>query len=64
MKVERIDRIRNDRDFAKNGKSIIGKKPILLIQQEVSAYEFFEAPSFSLHKCVDPFVILNSLFGC
>jgi hypothetical protein len=52
MKIERIDRIRNDRDFAENGKSIIGKKPILLIQKEVSVYEFFEAPTFSLHKSV------------
>jgi hypothetical protein len=50
MKVERmIDRIRNDRDFTKNGKTIIGKKPILLIQKEVSAYKFVEAP-VSLHK--------------
>jgi hypothetical protein len=56
MKVERIkiDRIRNDSDFAKNGKSIIGKKPILLIQQEVSAYEFWEAPHSFRHKFVGP----------
>jgi hypothetical protein len=63
MKVEeRIDRIRNGRDFAKNGKSVIGKKPILLIQQEVSVYEFFPAPIFSLLKTVLCF--LNLLFGC
>jgi hypothetical protein len=63
MKVEeRIDRIRNGRDLAKNGKSVIGKKPILLIQQEVSAYEFFPAQIFSLHKTVLCF--LNSFFGC
>jgi hypothetical protein len=57
MKVEEIDRIRNDRDFAYNGKSIIGKKPIFLIQQEVSAYEFWEAPIYSKskHKSGGPF---------
>jgi hypothetical protein len=34
----------------------------LLIQKEVSVYEFFEAPTFSLHKSVLWF--LNTLFGC
>lgn len=47
----------NKTHLAEESKLVIREKPVGLIQEEISAYEFFESPVLALHKPICPLTL-------